>query len=480
MTSPDFRQYVDLTVYDQQPGDIYSDAIEYGLTALPEFSVRQGTVEDALLQAMSYVAGEVVASVNRLPDGLMLGLLQLMGFNRVESNFATGTANFTLIDSNGFTVPGGVIIGYTEEVEGGTRLHLFETLASAIAVEGENTTASVPIQALEPGEKPPLTNGTQMAIFTNSTKLFQAFLTSDLVVGEEQETDAQFFSRASTYLASLSSGLVTTNQINAFVATNLKQAVRSKSYDLTRLFALEPNSLGVSPITSLERVSGVVTATVDATPLLNSGIIADDVIRVYGADDPSFNGYFGVDSVTETTIVWTQAGADQEADEVGVIENLERARLDGEDEVGYVTLFVAGPDGLPLTEEEKLEVATAVSEKVVVGLQILVRDAIILDFTVNITIKVLEGYDTNVVQASVDEYLQTLLSPNQWDWSPRIRKNAIIARAAQVVGVNYIEDFEFVLAVDEPLAFIDAGLTEDVVFIYEGTLPNASVNVTVL
>ena len=480
MTSPDFRQYVDLTVYDQQPGDIYSDAIEYGITALPEFSVRQGTVEDALLQAMSYVAGQVVASVNRLPDGLMLGLLQLMGFSRVESNFATGTARFTIIDSSGYTVPGGVIIGYTEEIEGGTRLHLFETLAAATALEGETETEAVPIQALEPGEKPPLIADTQMSIFTNSTKLFQAFLDSDLIVGGEQETDAQYFSRASTYLASLSSGLVTTNQINAYTTTNFKQAVRSKAYDLTRLFSLGPDSEEVTPIESLERASDVVTATVEATPLLNSGIVADDVIRVHSAVDESFNGYFAVTSTTETTIVWSQVGDDEVATDAGFIENLERARLDGDDEVGYVTIFVCGPDGAPLTDSEKLAVQTGLSEKVVVGLQILVRDAIILNFDVNITIKVLEGYDTNVVQASVDEYLQTILSPNQWDWSPRIRKNAIIARASQVVGVDYIEDFEFILAENEPLAFIDVGLTEDIVFIYEGTLPNASVDVSVL
>lgn len=474
MTAPDFRPYVDLTVYDQQPGNIYSDAIEYGLTALPEFNVRQGTIEDALLQAMSYVAGQVVASVNRLPDGLMLGLLNLMGFNRVESNFATGTAYFTLIDSGGYIVPRGVVIGYTEEIEGGTRLHLFETLTSAIALAGDSFTAAVPIQALEPGEKPPLTAGTQMNIFTNSTKLFQAFLNSDLSVGGEQETDAEYFSRAVTYLSSLSSGLVTTNQINAFTATNYKQAVRSKAYDLTHFYAISGTL-----ISSLERSSGVVTATIDASALAASGIAVDGVIRVHSANSNSFNGYFVVVSKTFTEITWAQSGADQVATNPGIIENLERARLDGDDEVGYVTVFASGADGASLTPEDKLTIQTGLSDRVVVGLQILVRDAILFNLEVNIIITVLEGYDANEVQFAVDEYLQTILSPNEWNWSPRIQKNAIIARAAQVVGVDYIESFEFVLEAGESLAEIEP-ITGDVLFIYEGILPVPTVNVSVL
>lgn len=467
MTAPDFRRYTDLTIYDQQPGNIYSDAIEYGLTALPEFSVRQGTIEDALLQSMSYVAGQTIAAINRLPNGLMLGLLELMGFNRIESNYATGTAYFTIIDINGYTVPSNVIIGFTEEVEGGTVLHLFRTLVSATALDGESTTTSVPIQALEPGEKPPLTAGTEMTIFTNSTKLFQCFLDSDLNVGGEQETDEEYFSRASTYLGSLSSGLVTTNQINAFVATNFRQAFRSKSYDLTRFFDTTPSLL--------QRSSGTVTATVEA----GHGIEVDEIVRVRSADSQSFNGYFTVDTVDFTEITWTQAGSDETADDPGVIESLQRVKISGDEEVGYVTLFVSGADGASLTPEEKFGIQAGLSERIVLGLQILIRDAILFNLEVQMVIKVLEGYDANVVQFAVDEYLQQILSPNEWDWNPRIRKNAIIARAAQVVGVNYIESFEFILEENEPLAEIDP-ITGDVIFLYKGTLPNTSVNVSVL
>ena len=467
MTSPDFRRYLDLTVYDQQPGDIYSDAIEYGVVALPEFNVRQGTIEDALLQAMSFVAGQVIASINRLPNGLMQGILEIMGFNRVESQRATATAYFTVIDSLGAEFPVGVIIGYTEDVEGGTIVHLFRTLAKAVAGEGETSTNAVAIEALEPGKKPDLTAGTQMQIYTNSSKLLASFLSTDLVNGGEPETDEQYFGRAVTYLASLSGALVTTNQINAFVATNYKQAVRSKSYDLTNFFSITPSAL--------ERSTDVVTATV-AT---GHGVVATDVIRIHSANTNTFNGYFVVTSVGDTEISWSQTGADVVATNAGVLENLERARIDGEDEVGYVTVYVSGTQGASLTAEEKNPIQLGLSERVVVGLQTLIRDAILVNVTTNITIKILPGYDSVVVEQAVDTYLTEILSPDQWDWSPRIRKNAIIARASQIVGIDYVEDFEFVLDENEVLAEIDV-LTGDVVFIYEGMLPVPAVEVSVL
>ena len=37
MASPDFSQYIDLTINDKQPDGIYNEAVEYARLALPEF-----------------------------------------------------------------------------------------------------------------------------------------------------------------------------------------------------------------------------------------------------------------------------------------------------------------------------------------------------------------------------------------------------------------------------------------------------------
>ena len=64
----DFSQYVDLTIFDAQPGDIYLEAIELARTTLPEFNLRVGTPEDAIFQAMAYMSSLVISSINRIPD----------------------------------------------------------------------------------------------------------------------------------------------------------------------------------------------------------------------------------------------------------------------------------------------------------------------------------------------------------------------------------------------------------------------------
>jgi hypothetical protein len=77
MPSPDIRNYVDLTVYDLQPTDIYDASVEYAATSLPEWRPVPGSVEDALLQAASFMTGELVGAINRLPSGVVEALLKL-------------------------------------------------------------------------------------------------------------------------------------------------------------------------------------------------------------------------------------------------------------------------------------------------------------------------------------------------------------------------------------------------------------------
>jgi hypothetical protein len=467
MTSPDFRQYVDLTISDVQPGDIYIEALEYAQTALPEFAARPGTVEDALLQAMSFVAGEVVASINRLPNGLMEGVLRLLQFTRLEAQFATGTVFFTAIDDNGLSVPAGTRIAFTETVEGGQIQHVFRTLSTAFIPEGSDQSNAVTIQAEQPGEKPPLVAGQEMVILTASTRLFQSFLASTIEQGAGGETDTEYFSRGATYLASLSTGLVTISQIDAYVLTTFRQALRVKTYDLTDFdsFALE----------SLERLSNVLTATTGD----EHGVEEGDVVRVYGAGPSSLNGIYSAASVSALEVQWPSVGSDLTASPSGFIQNLTDVALLGDPDAGAVTIFVCGPAGASLTAEDKQEIKESVENKVVAGLSAAVVDALVVNIDLNISIKLRSGFDNTSVSVAVKEYVDGLLSPDQWDWSPVVRKNAVIARIAQVAGVDYVEFFEFSLDSGEPLATLNE-TTGDVEFSYKGVLPFVNTFVTVL
>ena len=467
MTSPDFREYIDLTIYDQQPGDIYNEAIEYGQTALPEFVARAGTVEDALLQAMSFVAGQTIASINRLPNGLMEGILRLLGFNRIEATFATSTLYFTAIDNDGLSIPVGTKVGYTETVEGGVVQHVFETLATATIEPGSDTSTVVTIQAVEAGEKPGLLAGQEMVILTASNRLYQSFLDADLEQGAASENDTEYFRRGATFLSSLSSALATTAQIDAFVLNNYLEAIRVKTYDLTQITDRTP--------TSLNRSGDVVTAGLPS----GHGIIGGDVVRIYGAAPSSFNGVFATASVGATEIYYAQAGANASVTAMGTIENLEEIVVDAADEPGYVTIFVSGEAGASLTAEQKQAIQQDVESRVVAGLGVIVEDALIVSTEIVVDIKIKPGISTLAVRDAVEQYVEELVSPAQWDWSPLVRKNALIARISQIAGVDYVDTLTFTLNAGEVLAEVN-GTTGDLEFFYKGTLPLATATVTVI
>jgi len=75
----DFSQYVDLRPLDVQPADIYLDSIAIARTVLPDFSLRVGTPEDAMFQAIAYMTALNVGAINRIPNSLMMGITKLLG-----------------------------------------------------------------------------------------------------------------------------------------------------------------------------------------------------------------------------------------------------------------------------------------------------------------------------------------------------------------------------------------------------------------
>ena len=466
MTSPDFRPYVDLTVFDKQPRDIYDEAVEYATTALPELSVRPGTLEDALFQAMSFVSGEVIASVNRLPNGLMEGILNLLGFARIQSTYATGTVQFTMIDDAGGTIAAGTQIGYTETVEGVSTFHTFTTTASAIVLEGETLSSAVAIVADSAGEKPGLLTGQSMVVVSASNRILSAALASDLESGEAAETDAQYFSRGVTYLGSLSSALVTADQIQNYVLTNYIDVHRCRVYDLTELITVTP--------TLLDRDTDVVTATVPS----GHGIEADDTIRIYGAVPYTFDGIHTVVTASGTELTWSQEATNASTTTHGTIERFESLNASAAAEApGSLVVFVSAENGASVSAATKADILSEVETRSTAGLDISITDAILVNITCDVTIKTRSSYSSVSVGNDVETYVTDLLSPNGWDWEDTIRATQIIARISQITGVDYVVDITFTVDSGyENLATVESN--GDVSFFYKGSLPVASVTVS--
>ena len=231
MASPDFSNYIDLTVNDKQPDTIYNEAVDYARIALPEFAPRSGTVEDAVLQATAYMAGVTAGSINRLPNGLMEGVMRLIGVVRKEATFGSVDVEFTL-SSNGLTVPAETIV-YFQTTDGDiTVQYPFILEADTTAAVGESTVVATLISQTG-GILPVIPIGTSLSLAQANTVVLSAVTDSDVTQGARAETETEYFNRATTYLESLSSCLATAKQVENYILANYSEVYRCKVYDLS-------------------------------------------------------------------------------------------------------------------------------------------------------------------------------------------------------------------------------------------------------
>lgn len=498
MASPDFSEYIDLTVNDLQPDQIYSLAREYALIALPEFNPRTGTVEDALLQSMAYVSGIITGAVNRLPNSLIEGMLRLMGFYRRESTFASGHVIFTALDDDGLTIPAGTQLGYNETTEDEIIFHLFETTESATIDAGSTQSASIQIVATEAGEKPVIPDGESLIIITPIVRLLEAEFDGTLTQGTTTETDSSFFNRATTYLSSLSRSLATADQISDYILTTYLDTYRVATYDLTRLIKLEADSLGKVPSTSTVRAIFANTGTgynyatytsngrvIDVLPTASlPDMSATSVVRVTNTGIPDYELVWGLTNNpgtsgsvtaeytytgTASTVLTTANGNSP------LVEILDTVSLASSDVPGAVTIFLSDSTGASLTAEQKGVIADDIRERCIAGLEVYVTDAILANINVSITVAVLDGYSSLDVRTRVDDYLTTYLSPTTYPFMTLVRKNELIASVSQIAGVKYVDSLTMTVDTDSAELASVNGTTGDVEFVFKGTLPVANV-----
>lgn len=236
----DFSEYVYLVPFDVSPTDVYLDSIEYAKIALPEFQPRQGTPEDAILQAVSYISALNISAINRLPDRLMAGLVAMMGVGINEGSQAIIDVEFTCIDYDGTVVPQGTIVRYDYEFLGEQKSVYFETTEegtiAAVVYTGVEAlpTVTVEARAIDVGVTLPITAGTDLEIDTPTSSVIGATVDAFVSNGTSPETTEEFLNRAVQFLGSLSSSFARASQIDGYVLSTFSSIVsRCKAYDLT-------------------------------------------------------------------------------------------------------------------------------------------------------------------------------------------------------------------------------------------------------
>ena len=241
--SVDFSPFVNLRIYDKDPGQVYLTALEIMKLNVPQLSIRPGTIEDAMLQAFSFVSTIAINHINALPNRLVEGIANLMGTQRTTGTYASVTATVTALDYDGGSLEAGTVFEFTYN-DSGTQTTEYYELSSSVTIDTivPNLNANPPtplpsaqvlLTAIELGQRKAIPTNTVLIILNSQNVADSAVALNTFSQGVLGEDDAQFLSRFATQLQSMSNVLTTAKQIEAYLLSKYTFILRAKAYDLT-------------------------------------------------------------------------------------------------------------------------------------------------------------------------------------------------------------------------------------------------------
>jgi hypothetical protein len=459
MASPNFLNYINLTVNDKEITDVYDEAIEYAQTAMPEFTPRVGTVENALLEAVSHTTGSLIATINRLPDGLMEGLLNLMGFSRIEATAATATVEIELSVNTGATIVAGTVFSYdVYDGAGVLTQYLYETI-NDITIDSGDTTGSVSVIASDPSLYPDTPTPSDLTVVSSTPFILSATLTSLASLGTDTETDSEYFNRAVTYLGSLSSSITTASQLTNYISTNYPTVSRYKVYDLTQ--AKE------NDIVNAVLASNVVTLTTRYA----HGFSIGNIVDVADMATAAYNGTYTITAVPTTTTfryAKTNTNIATAATTVGSVVLGDGMLFSTANVGGAVTISLCDSVGDPVSTAQKLSIKNDIESRVVAGLNVYLHDMNTFDVTVSTNIVVEANYSTSDVGSAVSAAIESYLSISGWDFSQSINHLYLTTIASKIVGVKYVDSMTVTVVGSPSFA---SNNVDDVTILEKGAIP---------
>lgn len=441
MGSVDFSRYIDLTVDDKSPQEVYEEAVEYGRNTLPELNLRPGTLEDAMMQSFAYVGSTTIGAINRLPDGLMEGILRLHGLERLEATFATVDVEFTLADLGG-SVPAGTTVLFNYDDGQTQEQYAFQTTEDVVAGVASYTVSAL-AESVTAGIIPNIPIGTNLVISEPSSTILSCSSTGTLTQGAGDETSEEFLSRGTTYLQSLSRVLATAAQVQNFILTTFLEVKRCRVYDLAKGVWFD----AADAATNLTR-SGT-NATIATNATFSSASAGDPVYRVltpefYGDatytafKSGTYQGSFTGNNLNITGGVISGTGSSGPADVINLTK-LDLFTIEENPVPGFFVIFVCGQDGVPLSTETKQAIREAIEDRIVAGLSFEILDIWTYDLKFNISIAVDPSYVADDVVTEVANTIENAISPDNWEnWDTLVRIFDIVVQASRVAGVAYV------------------------------------------
>lgn len=461
MASPDARSYIDLTVNDLQPIDIYDAAIEYARTSLPDWTPVTGSIEDTIVQAASEMTGRLLGAINRLPSGNIEGLLRLFQIERNSGTSPSASVEIQFVNDDGATVPTGTRFGYSQYNGDTTSLYIFETTDDVLVAPGSSS-VNAALRGVTLARYPAIPAGTSLQLLSAVSSIDSVQLLSDLVVGADAESTAEFLNRGINKFASLSEALTTPSQFTAHLTDTY-----TNSYRVTTTSRLKTQLA----VRALSRSGASVTANIGAGA---SAMATGDVIHLVDAADSTFDGVFTLTSVTSPNVVWAQTGTNASAG-FGANTVLTSHKLQSAAQNGYVSVYVSDVGGASLSHSSLTAIEDDLTNRAVAGLVVRVDNAKVIPVSVAVNVVIKSNNVTgSTVETAIQSALDNYLHPDHWTWGDAIYMNEIIALIDGVAGVERVVS----ITLTENSDYMTK-TGNDLFFTYKGLLPLNSTTMTV-
>jgi len=516
----DFSRYVDLTAFDADPTDIYLGALRLARLTLPEFRLRQGTVEDALFQACAYMQSLNVAAINRVPNRLMEGISRIVGVTRVEGTRSsvdvTVSLNeipevglpFTLVKASAFTYAISYPSGNVDYPFMTTQVATFSHYAVRVA-----STANVAIataltngdtidgETLVTGDRVLLKDQTAGA--ENGIYVVVASGAASRAVDADTVAELPLFISVSEGTVGIGTGWNMTN-VGEIVLGTTALVFATGTYP-SKTFTLVSQSVGVHPTPT----AGQIVISASVAPEIQSAVIAAVPAFTVGTNPESDAKYMDrcvtyMQGLSSTSITTNQLKIyiltnHSDAARCSVYNTMTSAAR-GLDQfgsgptvnAGYVLAVVYGPNRL-LTSAERTVIEIAAADRTSAGLTLAVVDPVLIDLEIVADVIVEKRRNATDMQTDIQIALRRSLTPGLWAGTVEaIMASDIVSTIRSVDGVSSVTKATVVptagSASDTVYSGNDAALLSaanpNVYFVSAGTLPdltlaNSTITVTV-
>jgi uncharacterized phage protein gp47/JayE len=278
MPVPDLRPYVDLTIDDRTPQDLFDAFLADAASRIPDWDPLETEPAVIYAQAHCQVFSELIAAINRLPGATFEALLT-RGYDlgRSQGVAAAGQVTFTVSDRLGHTLPGGTRLAIAQD--DGTLATLTTNVDVVVAPGAGDAVADV--TADDVGTLLNATPvGTPVQVLDSIAFLDEVTVTTELSGGVDPEESEAYLTRGSVLLQRQVITLVTPRQfaLAALGVAGVGRAFAIDRYD-PGIAGVPPNangnmSVGLTDAAGLAVSAAVSTAVSDAlTPDMQGGLI---------------------------------------------------------------------------------------------------------------------------------------------------------------------------------------------------------------